>query len=69
MIKGVHTMFYTSEPEEFRAFIRDKLGFPATDVGGGRLYMTILQFFQAIFLLFGSLSCLCYILRLKHKLK
>ena len=37
MIKGVHTMFYTSEPEEFRAFIRDKLGFPATDVGGGWL--------------------------------
>jgi catechol 2,3-dioxygenase-like lactoylglutathione lyase family enzyme len=37
MIKGVHTMFYTSEPEALRAFIRDKLGFPATDVGEGWL--------------------------------
>jgi catechol 2,3-dioxygenase-like lactoylglutathione lyase family enzyme len=30
-------MFYTSEPEALRAFFRDKLGFPATDVGGGWL--------------------------------
>ena len=30
MIKGVHTMFYSSEAEELRAFIKDKLGFPAT---------------------------------------
>ena len=37
MITGVHTMFYTSEPEELRAFIRDKLGLPSTDVGGGWL--------------------------------
>ena len=37
MIKGVHTMFYTSEPEAMRTFIRDKLGFPATDVGDGWL--------------------------------
>ena len=37
MIKGVHTMFYTSEPEALRAFLRDKLGFPATDVGDGWL--------------------------------
>lgn len=37
MIRGVHTMFYTSEPEALRAFLRDKLGFPATDVGGGWL--------------------------------
>ena len=37
MIRGVHTMFFTSEPEALRAFIRDKLGFPATDVGGGWL--------------------------------
>ena len=33
MITGVHTMFYTSEPETLREFLRDKLGFPATDVG------------------------------------
>ena len=37
MIKGVHTMFYSSKPEETRAFIRDKLGFPFTDVGDGWL--------------------------------
>ena len=37
MIRGVHTMFYTSEPEALRAFLRDKLGFPACDVGDGWL--------------------------------
>lgn len=37
MITGVHTMFYTSEPEALRAFVRDKLEFPATDVGDGWL--------------------------------
>jgi hypothetical protein len=37
MIKGVHTMFYSSKPDELRAFIRDKLGFPFTDVGDGWL--------------------------------
>jgi catechol 2,3-dioxygenase-like lactoylglutathione lyase family enzyme len=37
MITGVHTMFYTSQPDELRTFIRDKLGFPATDVGEGWL--------------------------------
>jgi catechol 2,3-dioxygenase-like lactoylglutathione lyase family enzyme len=37
MIKGLHAMFYTSEPEATRAFFRDKLGFKATDVGEGWL--------------------------------
>lgn len=37
MIKGVHTMFYSSEPEALRAFLRDKLGFPSTDIGDGWL--------------------------------
>ena len=37
MIKGVHTMFYSTAPDELRAFIRDKLGFPYTDVGDGWL--------------------------------
>ncbi len=37
MIKGVHTMFYSSEPEKLRAFLRDRLGFPYTDVGDGWL--------------------------------
>jgi predicted enzyme related to lactoylglutathione lyase len=37
MIRGVHTMFYSSDPEGLRAFLRDKLRFPSTDVGGGWL--------------------------------
>jgi hypothetical protein len=37
MIRGVHTMFYSSEPEALRAFLRDKLGLSGTDVGGGWL--------------------------------
>jgi catechol 2,3-dioxygenase-like lactoylglutathione lyase family enzyme len=37
LIRGVHTMFYTSEPDAFRSFLRDKLGFASTDVGGGWL--------------------------------
>ena len=37
MIRGVHTMFYSSQPEALRAFIRDKLGFSYTDVGQGWL--------------------------------
>ena len=30
-------MFYSSQADALRAFIRDKLGFPCTDVGGGWL--------------------------------
>ena len=37
MITGVHTMFYSSKAEELRTFIREKLGFPFTDVGEGWL--------------------------------
>jgi catechol 2,3-dioxygenase-like lactoylglutathione lyase family enzyme len=38
MIRGVHTMFYSSQPAELRAFLRDKLGFQSfTDVGDGWL--------------------------------
>jgi catechol 2,3-dioxygenase-like lactoylglutathione lyase family enzyme len=37
MIRGLHAMFYSSKAEELRAFFRDKLGFPAADVGGGWL--------------------------------
>src|SRR4029079_18022197 len=37
MIRGVHTMFYSSQPEALRTFLRDKLGFPFTDVGDGWL--------------------------------
>jgi catechol 2,3-dioxygenase-like lactoylglutathione lyase family enzyme len=41
MIKGVHTMFYSSQPEALRAFIRDKLSFRATDVGEGWLIFEV----------------------------
>jgi catechol 2,3-dioxygenase-like lactoylglutathione lyase family enzyme len=37
MIRGVHTMFYSSQPEALRTFLRDKLGFSFTDVGDGWL--------------------------------
>ncbi len=37
MIKGVHTMFYSDEEVALRQFLRDKLGLPARDVGGGWL--------------------------------
>ncbi|HYF52510.1 MAG TPA: VOC family protein [Planctomycetota bacterium] len=37
MIKGVHTMFYSSDAEATRKFIKEKLGFPHCDVGGGWL--------------------------------
>jgi catechol 2,3-dioxygenase-like lactoylglutathione lyase family enzyme len=37
MIKGVHSMFYSSQAEALRAFLRDKLGLPFTDVGEGWL--------------------------------
>ncbi len=37
MIRGVHTMFYSSQAQELREFLRDKLGFKATDVGDGWL--------------------------------
>ena len=37
MIRGVHTMFYSSEPEKLRTFLRDTIGLPATDIGDGWL--------------------------------
>lgn len=37
MIRGIHGLFYSSEPEAMRAFIRDKLKLPYTDTGGGWL--------------------------------
>ena len=36
-IRGVHAMFYADQAEELRHFLRDKLGLPAKDVGGGWL--------------------------------
>jgi len=43
MIKGVHAMFYSSQADELRAFLRDKLGFPFTDVGGGWLLFDVAE--------------------------
>lgn len=37
MIRGLHAMFYSSQADELRTFLRDKLGLPAADVGGGWL--------------------------------
>lgn len=37
MIRGMHAMFYSSQAEALRAFLKDKLGLAATDVGGGWL--------------------------------
>ena len=37
MIKGVHTMFYSSDARALRDFIRDKLCLPSSDVGDGWL--------------------------------
>lgn len=37
MIKGMHLTVFTPKAEELRAFMRDKLGFAATDVGEGWL--------------------------------
>jgi predicted enzyme related to lactoylglutathione lyase len=41
MIRGVHSMFYSSQAEAMRTFIRDKLGFPFTDVGEGWLIFDV----------------------------
>ena len=37
MIRGLHGLFYSSDPEGLRAFLRDKLRLPHTDVGEGWL--------------------------------
>jgi predicted enzyme related to lactoylglutathione lyase len=37
MIRGVHTMFYSSDAEGLRNFLRDKLDLKANDIGHGWL--------------------------------
>ena len=37
MIIGAHSVIYSKSPEADRAFLRDVLGFPHVDVGGGWL--------------------------------
>ena len=41
MIRGMHAMFYSSDAAGARAFLRDKLGFTAHDVGEGWLIMDV----------------------------
>jgi hypothetical protein len=36
-INGLHGLFYTSEPEQLRAMLRDVFGFTHVDAGGGWL--------------------------------
>jgi len=43
MIKGLHGMFYSTDAEATRAFLRDKLRFPFTDVGEGWLIFDMPQ--------------------------
>lgn len=35
MINGFHTLIYSDDPEATRAFLRDVLGWPWVDAGGG----------------------------------
>lgn len=37
MITGAHVIIYSTDPEADRAFLRDQLGFPHVDLGGGWL--------------------------------
>ena len=37
MIRGMHGMFYSTEADALRVFVKDKLGLPGNDVGGGWL--------------------------------
>jgi hypothetical protein len=41
MIRGLHGMFYSSQADQLRAFLRDKLGLPFSDVGGGWLIFDV----------------------------
>lgn len=41
MIKGMHGMFYSSEPEKLRLFFKEVLELPATDIGEGWLIYDI----------------------------
>lgn len=41
MIRGMHAMFFSSQIDELRAFLRDKLELPFTDVGEGWLIFDV----------------------------
>jgi hypothetical protein len=41
MIRGVHTMFYSSQAAELRSFLRDNLGLDGVDIGDGWLIFNV----------------------------
>jgi catechol 2,3-dioxygenase-like lactoylglutathione lyase family enzyme len=41
MIKGVHTMFYSSDADGLRTFLKEKLDLQATDIGHGWLIFNL----------------------------
>ncbi len=41
MIRGLHGMFYSAQADELRAFLRDKMQLPFSDVGGGWLIFDV----------------------------
>lgn len=41
MITGVHAIIFAKDPEQVRVFIRDILGFPSVDAGGGWLIFAL----------------------------
>ena len=41
MIKGAHFLFYSTNADADRAFLRDNLGFHAVDAGGGWLIFKV----------------------------
>ncbi len=41
MITGAHSIIYSTDPEADRAFLKDMLGFPHVDVGGGWLIFSL----------------------------
>jgi catechol 2,3-dioxygenase-like lactoylglutathione lyase family enzyme len=41
VITGVHAILFTRKPEQVRLFLRDVLGFPSVDAGGGWLIFAL----------------------------
>jgi catechol 2,3-dioxygenase-like lactoylglutathione lyase family enzyme len=41
VISGVHAVIFTKDAEGLRAFLRDVLGFPSVDAGGGWLIFAL----------------------------
>ena len=40
-ITGVHSLFYSSQPEQLRETLRDVFGFDSVDIGGGWLIFAL----------------------------